>query len=51
MGEGGEAKFWLHPEAIVAESHGLDARTLRRIAAVVEAQKEMIERAWHEHFA
>jgi len=51
MGEGGEAKFWLHPGASVAESHGLDARTLRRIAAVVEARKEMIERAWHEHFA
>ena len=51
MGDGGEAKFWLRPEVIVAESLGLDARTLRRLASIVEVQREPIERAWHDHFA
>lgn len=51
MGDGGEAKFWLRPDVTVAESLGLDARTLRRLASVVEAQRDMIEREWHDHFA
>lgn len=51
MGNGNEAKFWLRPEVTVAESVGLDAKTLRRLASVVEAQRDMIERAWHDHFA
>ncbi|WP_333818278.1 DUF4160 domain-containing protein [Tabrizicola sp.] len=51
MGEQGEAKFWLRPEVSVAESVGLDARTLRRLAGVVGNQRELIERAWHDHFA
>lgn len=50
MGEGGEAKFWLRPEVTVARSAGLDARTLRRLAQVVEGRRDEIERAWDEHF-
>ena len=50
MGDGGEAKFWLRPEVSVARSAGLDARTLRRLAQIVEARREQIERAWDEHF-
>ena len=51
MGDGGEAKFWHRPEVIVADCLDVDAKTLRRLASVVEAQRDMIERAWHDHFA
>lgn len=49
-GEGGEAKFWLKPAVRVAMSDGLDARTLRELAEVVEQNVELIERTWHEYF-
>jgi hypothetical protein len=47
---GCEAKFWLRPEVAVAANHGFDARTLRRLRAVVEERRVSIERAWVEHF-
>jgi len=50
-GADGEAKFWVRPEARVADSNGFDARTLRELARVVEQNAELIERAWNEHFA
>ena len=50
QGAGTEAKFFLHPQVILAQSAGLDARTLRRLAEVVEERRQDIERAWHEHF-
>ena len=50
FGEGGEAKFWLHPAAHVAFSDGLDARTLKTLAAVVQQNAALIERSWHEFF-
>ena len=50
MGAAGEAKFWLRPEVTLARSAGLDARTLRRLAQVVEARREQIEGAWNEYF-
>jgi hypothetical protein len=45
-----EAKFWLRPEVRVAYNDGYDARTLRRLIAMVEANRERIERAWDEFF-
>ena len=45
-----EAKFWLRPEVALATSTGFDARTLRRIALLVEARRDEIERAWHDYF-
>jgi len=50
MKAGAEAKFWLAPQVAVAESAGFDARTLRRLAGVVEQRRSEIERAWHEYF-
>lgn len=50
-GEGGEAKFWLNPAARVAASDGFDARTLRELSGVVEQSRDLIERAWNEHFS
>ncbi|WP_317890911.1 DUF4160 domain-containing protein [Acidicapsa dinghuensis] len=45
-----EAKFWLRPEVRVAYNDGYDARALRLLHSIVEANRERIERAWHEHF-
>jgi hypothetical protein len=45
-----EAKFWLNPVAHVAYNDGYDARSLRLLAAMVEANRDRIERAWNEFF-
>lgn len=50
MGAGGDAKFWLHPQVTLADSDGLDARTLRELLRVVQDNVALIERAWNEHF-
>ena len=47
---GAEAKFWLLPEVRVAYNDGYDARVLRRLMAMVEADRARIERAWDEFF-
>ena len=51
MGAGGEAKFWLQPEVAMADSAGMDARTLRRLLGMVQDNRAKIERAWHDYFA
>lgn len=45
-----EAKFWLRPEVQLAYNDGYDARTLRVLLEVVEANIDRIERAWNEFF-
>jgi hypothetical protein len=45
-----EAKFWLRPEVRLAYNDGYDARTLRELVAIVDIQRERIERAWNEYF-
>jgi hypothetical protein len=45
-----EAKFCLKPEVRVAYNDGSDARTLRELLEIVEANKDRIERAWNEFF-
>ena len=45
-----EAKFWLRPEVRVAYNDGYDARTLRELQSMVEANAHRIVRAWNEHF-
>jgi hypothetical protein len=34
----------------LADSDGFDARTLRELRDVVVTNKELIEKAWNEHF-
>lgn len=46
----GEAKFWLRPDVALADSHGFSRRELAELARIVEARRDEIERAWHEHF-
>ena len=48
--DGGEAKFWLRPDVVVAESFGFTRRELVELGLVVLERREEIERAWHEHF-
>ena len=38
-----EAKFWLKPEVRLAYNDGYDARTLRELLEVIEANKDRIE--------
>ena len=45
-----EAKFWLRPEVVVADSRGFDRRTLLDLAGVVLRNRELIEGHWHEYF-
>ena len=47
----GDAKFWVLPTVRLADSEGLDAKTLRELASIVEANKDLIEEAWNEYFA
>ena len=44
--DGTEAEVWITPEARVAYNDGLNARTLRELAAMVEANRDRIEEAW-----
>jgi hypothetical protein len=48
--DGIEAKFWLFPEVLVAYNDGYNARTLRELLEVVEANRDQIERTWNEFF-
>lgn len=45
-----EAKFWLRPAVQVAYNDGYDARTLRELQGLVEANRDRIVRAWNEYF-
>lgn len=45
-----EAKFWLSHQVTVAYNDGYDARTLRRLIGMVEANRVRVERAWGEFF-
>jgi uncharacterized protein DUF4160 len=45
-----EAKFWLRPAVSVAYNDGFNARTLRELANLVEANRERIEDAWNDFF-
>jgi hypothetical protein len=47
---GSEAKFWLHPQVSVAYNDGFSAKTLRELLVLIEANREDIEKAWHEFF-
>lgn len=45
-----EAKFWLNPVVHVAYNDGYDARTLRQLAGIVEANRGRIVGAWNDFF-
>jgi hypothetical protein len=43
------AKFWLDPVAL-AENFGYAGHELQELAKVVAANRELIQRTWHEYF-
>ena len=43
------AKFWIE-KVEIASSYGFSAKTLRRLRAIIEDNKAMIERTWNEYF-
>jgi hypothetical protein len=50
-GRGCDAKIWIEPELDIAESYGFNSRELGRILRVVADNRDLILRAWHDHFA
>jgi hypothetical protein len=49
-GGGRDAKIWVEPEVLIAGSYGFNSRELARIVEVVAENRDLILRAWHEHF-
>ena len=50
VGNGGEAKFWIRPQAL-AYAHGFKRQDLRRIDRAVAANLDHLNAAWDEYFA
>jgi hypothetical protein len=49
-GGGRDAKIWIEPEVSIAESYGFNPSELARIIRVVTQRRDLILKAWHEHF-
>ncbi len=47
---GDEAKFWLSPEVVVAESFGFNAAELNALTRLVRAERSRLQKAWNEYF-
>ena len=45
----GQAKFWLDP-LLLANSHRMKARDLRRARTLIEANTSLIREKWDEYF-
>jgi Domain of unknown function (DUF4160) len=50
-GGGRVAKVWLEPEISIDDSYGFNSRELSIILRIVTENRELILRAWHDHFA
>ena len=44
------AKFWIEPEVTLESSYKLKSSELTELEQVVRQNRELIVRAWHEHF-
>jgi hypothetical protein len=44
------AKLWLEPDVMVAESYGMSAKELRELVRVARGNKDVIAKAWEDHF-
>jgi hypothetical protein len=45
-----DAKVWLAPEIMIAESYGFKSRELSNILGVIVETRDLILKAWHDHF-
>ncbi len=50
QGQGGEAKFWLEPEVVLAQYAGLSAREINEALRLVQEHEHDIRNAWRKHF-
>jgi hypothetical protein len=48
--EKGEAKYWLEPIIALADYHGLRAKELNQLLAMVMEHRDEIIEAWRRHF-
>jgi hypothetical protein len=49
-GRGAQAKLWLFPTVQIAYSAGFSPPEQTELMRVVEARRELVVRAWNEHF-
>jgi hypothetical protein len=49
-GGGRDAKIWLEPQVAIADSYGFNSRELSDMLRVVADRRQIILKAWHEHF-
>lgn len=49
-GGGRDAKIWLEPEISLADSYGFNPRELSSILRIVTENRDIMLRAWHDHF-
>ncbi|WP_300257821.1 DUF4160 domain-containing protein [Bradyrhizobium sp.] len=49
-GGGCDAKIWLEPGISIADSFGFNSRELSNILRVVEENRDLLLKAWHDHF-
>jgi hypothetical protein len=49
-GGGRDAKIWLEPEISLADSYGFNSRELSNILQVVAEHRDLLLKAWHDHF-
>lgn len=49
-GGGRDAKIWIEPRIEIADSYGFNPSELSHILRTVEANRDLILKAWHDHF-
>ncbi len=49
-GGGRDAKIWMEPEITIEDSYGFNSRELSNILRVVTENRDLILKAWHDHF-
>ncbi len=49
-GGGRDAKVWLEPDISLDDSYGFNPRELSTILRIVADSRDVILRAWHDHF-
>jgi hypothetical protein len=50
-GGGHDAKVWLEPEVSIDDSYGFNPRELSNILRTVMENRDLLIRAWHDHFS
>jgi len=50
-GGGRDAKVWLDPEVLLADSYGFNPRELSNILRIVMENRDLLLRAWHDRFS